>query len=78
MQVESSLSSREHITSFELTVHDSYLMNRLELGTVRRKYGSTTTHATFFDESDEILSVRFELVYTVGMQNDVHFGVAKA
>ena len=65
----------EHITSFELMVYDSYLMNRLELGEALREtqLWLNNNSRDILDESDEILSVRFELVYTVGMQTGVGF-----
>ena len=73
------LQQPEHITSFELMVHDSYLMERIDLAealwSTQRWLNKHSRDV--LDESDEILSPHFELVYTTGMQHAVEFAPSR-
>ncbi|MCJ1310407.1 hypothetical protein MMC25_004071 [Agyrium rufum] len=66
----------EHLLSFELMGLDQIMSGRIELGnTLLDIQRWLNEHARdILDESDEILSVRFELIYTVGVQRGVEFG----
>ncbi len=65
----------EHLLSFELMGFERLLAGESELG----KMLTETQHwldgntRDILDESDEILSVRFELIYTMGMQRAIEF-----
>ncbi|KAG9237428.1 hypothetical protein BJ875DRAFT_370034 [Amylocarpus encephaloides] len=65
----------EHILSFELMGFDRLLSGETELGTtlIMTQDWLYANTRDILDESDEILSVRFELVYTMGMQRSVEF-----
>ena len=66
----------EHLLSFELMGLEKVLSGESGLGSIL-----TETHLwldsnsrDILDESDEILSVRFELIYTMGTQRTIEFG----
>lgn len=65
----------EHLLSFELIGLERLLSGELELGNVltETKRWLEDSSRDILDESDEILSVRFELVYTMGMQRAIEF-----
>ena len=60
----------EHILSFELMGFERLLSGDTKLGNILiRTQDWLRVHSRdILDESDEILSVRFELIYTMGMQ----------
>ena len=65
----------EHILSFELMGFEQVLSGKPELGNVmiRTQDWLRVNSRDILDESDEILSVRFELIYTMGMQRATEF-----
>jgi hypothetical protein len=65
----------EHILSFELMGFEQVLFGKSELGNImiRTQDWLRVNSRDILDESDEILSVRFELIYTMGMQRAVEF-----
>lgn len=65
----------EHILSFELMGLDQLLAGRTELGNalIGTQQWLNQTSRDILDESDEILSVKFELIYTMGGQNNLEF-----
>lgn len=65
----------EHLLSFELMGHERLLSGESELGnTLIETQRWLEDHSRdILDESDEILSVRFELVYTLGTQRMIEF-----
>ena len=65
----------EHLLSFELMGLDKLLSGELELGNVLTATNRwlQDNSRDILDESDEILSVRFELVYTMGTQRAIEF-----
>ena len=66
----------EHILSFDLMGFEQCLSGNSELGNVliRTQEWLRENSRDILDESDEILSVRFELVYTIGTQRPIEFG----
>ncbi|PQE15350.1 very large low complexity protein [Rutstroemia sp. NJR-2017a WRK4] len=64
----------EHILSFELMGLERVFTNP-KLGGVmlETQHWLQTNSRDILDESDEILSVRFELIYTMGMQRAIEF-----
>ena len=66
----------EHILSFELMGLDQLLSGKIELGNslINTQRWLDTVTRDILDESDEILSVKFELIYTMGTQKDLEFG----
>jgi hypothetical protein len=65
----------EHILSFELMGFERLLSGNTKLGSIlTRTQDWLREHSRdILDESDEILSVRFELIYTIGMQRAIEF-----
>lgn len=65
----------EHVLSFELMGLERLLSGDAELGNVmvRTQDWLRANTRDILDESDEILSVRFELVYTIGTQRAIEF-----
>jgi hypothetical protein len=65
----------EHILSFELMGFERLLSGNAELGNIliRTQEWLREHSRDILDESDEILSVRFELIYTMGMQRAIEF-----
>lgn len=65
----------EHILSFELMGFEQVLSGKPELGNImiRTQDWLRVNSRDILDESDEILSVRFELIYTMGMQRAIEF-----
>ena len=65
----------EHLLSFELMGLDRLLSGELELGNVLidTQRWLEEECRDILDESDEILSVRFELIYTMGIQRAIEF-----
>lgn len=65
----------EHILSFELMGFEKVLSEKPEIGNVmiQRQDWLQVNSRDILDESDEILSVRFELIYTIGMQRAIEF-----
>jgi hypothetical protein len=65
----------EHILSFELMGFEQILSGKPELGNVmiQTQDWLRVNARDILDESDEILSVRFELIYTMGMQRAIEF-----
>lgn len=65
----------EHLLSFELMSLERLLSDELELGNILTKtqLWLDSNSRDILDESDEILSVRFELIYTIGMQRAIEF-----
>ena len=65
----------EHILSFELMGFEQVLSSKPELGNImiRTQDWLRANSRDILDESDEILSVRFELIYTMGMQRAIEF-----
>ena len=65
----------EHLLSFELMGLDRLLSGELELGNVLidTQRWLEEECRDILDESDEILSVRFELIYTMGIQRATEF-----
>ncbi|KAI9742144.1 MAG: hypothetical protein M1818_004044 [Claussenomyces sp. TS43310] len=65
----------EHILSFELMGFDRILSGDSKLGNsmIRTQDWLRLNSRDILDESDEILSVRFELIYTVGVQRSIDF-----
>ena len=70
------LAQPEHLLSFELMGPERLLFSASEVGkTMFETQRWLDTHSRdILDESDEILSVRFELTYTMGRQAMVEFG----
>ena len=66
----------EHLLSFELMGVERLLSGESELGNIliEIQHWLEDNSRDILDESDEILSVRFELVYTMGMQRAIEFG----
>lgn len=67
------LMQPEHILSFQLMIPECYILDRRDVG---RKLMSTLDFLEqnardIVDESDENFSVRFELIYTMGMQRPI-------
>ena len=67
----------EHLLSFELMGVERILSGESELGNIltETQHWLEENSRDLLDESDEILSVRFELIYTMGMQCDIEFGL---
>lgn len=65
----------EHLLSFELMSLERLLSNELEMGNIltETQLWLERNSRDILDESDEILSVRFELIYTMGMQRAIEF-----
>ncbi|EFR01627.1 hypothetical protein MGYG_04630 [Nannizzia gypsea CBS 118893] len=65
----------EHILSFELMGFERLLSGDEEVGNsiIRTQRWLNEYSRDVLDESDEILSVRFELIYTIGAQHAVEF-----
>ena len=65
----------ENLLSFELMSLERLLSGELELGHVLIEIQQWLEENTrdILDESDEILSVRFELIYTMGTQRPIEF-----
>ena len=65
----------EHLLSFELMGLDQLLAGQTQLGydLVRMQQSLNLTSWDILDESDEILSVRSKLIYTMGTQKDLEF-----
>ncbi len=65
----------EHLLSFELMGLEKLLSGESELGNVliKTQRWLEDNSRDILDESDEILSVRFELVYTMGTQRAIEF-----
>lgn len=65
----------EHLLSFDLMGLERFLSDELELGKIltKTKLWLDSNSRDILDESDEILSVRFELIYTMGMQRAIEF-----
>jgi hypothetical protein len=65
----------EHILSFELMGFEQLASGSEELGTVMSQTQDWLykNSRDILDESDEILSVRFELIYTIGIQRAIDF-----
>lgn len=65
----------EHLLSFELMSLERLLSDELELGNIltETQLWLDSNSRDILDESDEILSVRFELIYTMGMQRAIEF-----
>lgn len=65
----------EHLLSFELMSLERLLSNELELGNIltETQLWLDSNSRDILDESDEILSVRFELIYTIDMQRAIEF-----
>lgn len=65
----------EHILSFELMGFEKLLSDNLELGTalITTQEWLTANSRDVIDESDEILSVKYELIYTMGIQQATEF-----
>ena len=65
----------EHLLSFELMSLERLLSDELELGSIltETQLWLDKNSRDILDESDEILSVRFELIYTMGMQRAIEF-----
>ena len=66
----------EHILSFELMGFEQILSDNSGLGRIltETQHWLKSNSRDILDESDEILSVRFELIYTMGMQRTVELG----
>lgn len=66
----------EHILSFELMGIERLLSGESELGNtlIETQRWLEDNSRDILDESDEILSVRFELIYTMGTQRAIEFG----
>ena len=69
------LMQPEHILSFELMGFEKLLSNNLELGAalIKTQEWLDDNSRDIIDESDEILSVKYELIYTMGMQQATEF-----
>ncbi|SLM33743.1 Protein of unknown function DUF3638 [Lasallia pustulata] len=67
----------EHILSFELTGLERLLSRELELSNilVETKRWLENKSCDILNEIDEILSVRFELIYAMGMQRAIEFSL---
>ncbi|KAH7400360.1 hypothetical protein BKA64DRAFT_574675 [Cadophora sp. MPI-SDFR-AT-0126] len=65
----------EHILSFELMGFEKLLSDDLDLGRslIQTQMWLDTNSRDVIDESDEILSVKYELIYTLGMQQATEF-----
>jgi hypothetical protein len=65
----------EHILSFELMGFEHLASGNEELGTIMSQTQDWLykNSRDVLDESDEILSVRFELIYTMGIQRAIDF-----
>lgn len=65
----------EHILSFELMGLERLLAEDMELGRVmiNTQEWLHSKSRDILDESDEILSTRFELIYTIGIQRAIEF-----
>lgn len=65
----------EHILSFELMGFEKLLSDDVEIGRglVRTQKWLGIRSRDIIDESDEILSVKYELIYTMGMQQATEF-----
>lgn len=65
----------EHLLSFELMGPERLLSDNPELGgaLIRTQKWLDENSRDILDESDEILSVRFELIYTIGTQRATEF-----
>ncbi|KAG2133788.1 uncharacterized protein EDB93DRAFT_1232709 [Suillus bovinus] len=63
----------DHILSFQLMVVDRQLSPQIEVaqGMLRTQLWLDNHTRDILDESDEILHVRYQLVYTVGLQNSL-------
>ncbi|KAF2803743.1 uncharacterized protein BDZ99DRAFT_399090 [Mytilinidion resinicola] len=69
------LSQPEHLLSFELMGYESILSEQLRVGheMVKTQHWLHDHARDILDESDEILSVIFELIYTIGTQRQIEF-----
>lgn len=65
----------EHLLSFELMGVERLLANETDLGNalIETQRWMNDNSRDVLDESDEILSVRFELIYTIGTQRGIEF-----
>ena len=65
----------EHVLSFELMGLERLVSGNSELGNImiQTQDWLQANSRDILDESDEILSVRFELIYTMGMQRAIEF-----
>jgi len=65
----------EHLLSFELMGLERVLSGESELGNtlIETQHWLEDNSRDILDESDEILSVRFELIYTIGTQRAIDF-----
>jgi hypothetical protein len=65
----------EHILSFDLMGIDQLLLGNTDVGNdlIKTQRWLNSFSRDILDESDEILSVRFELIYTMGTQTDLEF-----
>ncbi|KAK2742649.1 hypothetical protein FQN55_007768 [Onygenales sp. PD_40] len=65
----------EHLLSFELLGLDKLLSGEIKLGNtlIKTQRWLDDTTRDILDESDEILSVNFELIYTMGTQQAIEF-----
>jgi hypothetical protein len=65
----------EHILSFELIGFEQVLSGKPELGNImiRTQDWLRANSRDIFDKNNEILSVRFELIYTMGIQRAIEF-----
>ena len=69
------LTQPEHLLSFELMGFENLLIGNVDLGNeiINTQRWLDCNSRDVLDESDEILSVRFELIYTMGTQRQVDF-----
>ncbi|KAF2490217.1 hypothetical protein BU16DRAFT_517393 [Lophium mytilinum] len=69
------LSQPEHLLSFELMGYESILSDRFLVGRemIETQHWLQQHARDVLDESDEILSVIFELIYTMGTQRHIEF-----
>ncbi|KAK2813760.1 hypothetical protein FQN50_000158 [Emmonsiellopsis sp. PD_5] len=65
----------EHLLSFELLGLDKLLSGEIDLGNtlIKTQRWLDAASRDILDESDEILSVSFELIYTMGTQQAIEF-----
>ncbi|OCK82068.1 hypothetical protein K432DRAFT_424453 [Lepidopterella palustris CBS 459.81] len=69
------LTQPEHLLSFELMGYESILSDQPAAGyeMVKTQRWLNSHARDVLDESDEVLSVRFELIYTIGTQRPIEF-----
>ena len=65
----------EHILSFKLMCIECIITDKAEVGNalLRTQHFFDTSSRDIVDESDENFSVKFELIYTMGMQTPIEF-----